>query len=603
MFPRWIWFVIAACGILIAAIHGTDLVGDRGMANPLTMLLVVLVLAVALAWFTFFSRAARRRRLIVGGASLAAVATFFAMLRIDSVSGELLPSFVFRWSHKPDQLLPAVETGQGDAARPPVDLRTTTEYDFPQFLGKDRNLAVDNVALARDWAGQPPKLVWRHPIGAGWSSFAVVNGHAVTMEQRGEQELVTCYNVRSGKLEWVNSIRARYDLITGGVGPRSTPTIDDGLVYSLGATGLLQCLDGATGKRRWARDLLEDYHIKTADEASNLPWGRSASPLVVDGLVIVPGGGPSGGPFVSLVAMDKKTGKTVWEGGDRQISYSSPAVATLGGVRQVLIVNEADVTGHDLKTGKVLWEHPWSGRSNSSANVSQAVPVAPDCVFVSKAYGKGASLIKLVPSGKGVFDAEVVWANSKIMKTKFSNVAIKDGFVYGLSDGVLECVELANGRRGVARGPVSAGPNPVRRRSALGIEGVGGCGASRSISQPGQPCFGAFSGHRRSDVEQFRPLRSIPACSQRRGSRLLRVAAGNKSPRPIGMKVGRFACRRRSPPAEFCRHRAYSSISTDRDLPSSFLLCAHQNRLFCRRCECRRILPDELLYAQRPLGR
>ncbi|MCX7425146.1 MAG: PQQ-like beta-propeller repeat protein [Planctomycetia bacterium] len=378
---------------------------------------------------------------------MAAAVAFFATFRIDSVSGELFPSFVFRWSHKPDQLLPAAEIGHGDAERPPVDLRTTTVYDFPQFLGKGRNLLVDNVILARDWAGQPPKLVWRHAIGAGWSSFAVVNGHAVTMEQRGGQELVTCYSIRNGELEWVNSIQARYELITGGVGPRSTPTIDDGLVYSLGATGRLQCLEGATGNRRWERNLREDCHITVANEASDLPWGRSASPLVVDDLVIVPGGGPSGGPFVSLVAMDKKTGKTVWEGGDRQISYSSPAVATLGGVRQVLIVNEADVTGLDLKTGKVLWEHPWPGSSNSSASVSQAVPVAPDRVLLSKAYGNGAAFLKLVPSGEGAFEAEVVWANSKVMKTKFSNVAIKDGFVYGLSDGVLECVDLADGRR------------------------------------------------------------------------------------------------------------------------------------------------------------
>ena len=447
MFPRWIGFVIAAAGILIAALQGTDVIGDRGMANPLTILIVVLLLAVVLVGFTFFSRAARRWRLVVGGTTLAAVATFFAIFRVDSINGELFPRFAFRGSQKPDQLLPPAEVGQGNAARPLVDLRTTTEYDFPQFLGKDRNLLVDNVVLARNWAGRAFKPVWRHAIGAGWSSFAVVNGHAVTMEQRGEQELVTCYSVRSGELEWVNAIQVRYELISGGVGPRSTPTIDDGLVYSVSATGRLQCLDGATGARRWERNLLENYHITVADEKSDLPWGRSASPLVVGDLVILPVGGPSGGPFVSLLAMDKKTGKTVWEGGDRQISYSSPAVAILGGVRQVMIVDEAHVTGHDLKSGKVLWEHAWPGHSNSSASVSQAVSVAPDRVFLSKAYGNGAALLKLVPGGEGGFDAEVVWANPKVMKTKFSNVAVKDGFVYGLSDGVLECVDLADGRR------------------------------------------------------------------------------------------------------------------------------------------------------------
>ncbi len=178
-----------------------------------------------------------------------------------------------------------------------------------------------------------------------------------------------------------------------------------------------------------------------------MPWGRAASPLVVGDQVIVPLGGRKGGRrLVSLAAYDKRRGTLLWEGGSRQISYSSPRLATLAGVEQVLIVNEGTVAGHDLKTGRLLWEHPWPARTNANPNVSQAVPVPPDRVFVSKGYGQGAMLLRLDPAADGALAPQVVWRNPKILKTKFANVAIRDGYVYGLSDGILECVELSSGR-------------------------------------------------------------------------------------------------------------------------------------------------------------
>ena len=364
------------------------------------------------------------------------------------MSGELVPSFALRLARKPDRMLespvsapPAGEEG----AR--VDLRTITPYDFPQFLGPERSASARGVRLARDWASRPVEPVWRRAIGAGWSAFSVVNGHAITMEQRGDEELVTCYNVETGRLEWSHSTPARYEALAGGVGPRSTPTIDEGMVYALGATGRLVCLDGATGRCRWEKDLLEQLGITPEEEAATIAHGRANSPLVVGDLVVVPAGGPKAGRRVSLVAYEKRLGTRVWEGGDRQISYSSPALATLGGVQQILIVNEESTSGHDANTGKVLWEHPWKARSNADPNVSQAVPVPPDRVFLSKGYGRGGALLRLVPRGNGTFSTEVLWQDSKVMRTKFTNVAVKDGYLYGLSDGVLECVALETGRR------------------------------------------------------------------------------------------------------------------------------------------------------------
>ena len=266
------------------------------------------------------------------------------------------------------------------------------------------------------------------------------------MEQRGDAEMVTCYAIETGRLEWAHSTAARFERLEAGVGPRSTPTIDEGRVYALGALGRLACLDGANGKLLWEKDLLQEYGIAPDDEAAAVLWGRAASPLVAGDRLIVPIGGPKGGRMVSLAAFDKRSGALLWEGGNRQVSYSSPVLATLAGTEQILIVNEATVSGHDLPSGRALWEHPWPGHTNRDPNVSQPVPIAPNLIFVSKGYGQGAMLLQLDAAADGAFTTRAAWKNPRVMKTKFSNVALREGCVYGLSDGILECVELAHGQ-------------------------------------------------------------------------------------------------------------------------------------------------------------
>ncbi len=175
--------------------------------------------------------------------------------------------------------------------------------------------------------------------------------------------------------------------------------------------------------------------------------GPRNSPLIVDDLVVVPLGGPAQGPWVSLAAFDKTTGRLAWTGGDCQASYSSPVLATLAGRRQILIVNQDYVSGHDPASGKPLWKHPWPGSSSTNASVSQVVPVPGDRLLLSKAYGGGAKLLQLSTAKRDSWQVTKVWSNSRVLRTKFSNVVVHGDHVYGLSDGVLECVELAGGRR------------------------------------------------------------------------------------------------------------------------------------------------------------
>ncbi|HEY2762355.1 MAG TPA: PQQ-binding-like beta-propeller repeat protein, partial [Pirellulales bacterium] len=242
----------------------------------------------------------------------------------------------------------------------------------------------------------------------------------------------------------------------GGDGPGSTPTIHAGRVYALGGTGILRCLDLSTGKPIWIRDVLTDVGTDYKTDNPGVWWGRHASPLIVDDLVVVPAGGPPGGPKISLIAYNQQTGDIVWRGGDREVSYSSPSLATYCGVPQIVIVNEDTISAHDPKTGKTLWTTKWEGQSNQAASASQTVPVADDEFFVSKGYtiGGGALFqLKYEPGAAGAESTEPaawtikkLWHNHHVLQTKLSNVIIKDGFVYGLNDGVIECVELKTGR-------------------------------------------------------------------------------------------------------------------------------------------------------------
>ena len=342
--------------------------------------------------------------------------------------------------HTPDKSLPSERPSRGGA-----ELKITTPDDFPEFLGAGRLSAVDHITLEPDWQKHPPREVWRQPVGAGWSAFSIVNGFAVTMEQRGYREETSCYELHSGKHQWTVGWAERFT--TMGTGPRSTPTIANGRVYALGAWGHLVCVDGNSGKVLWERELLNDMSMHWTDENRDISFGRCNSPLVTDDLVIVPGGGLKGSR-ASLLAYDAATGAPSWRGGEEQISYSSPALAEMLGKPQILIVNEDTVAGHAVKTGEELWSYPWPGNSDTDANVSQPVPLSSSRILISKGYRRGAAVIELFRNGPNQpIKVRKVWSNRSVLRTKFTNVVIWRSHAYGLSEGVLECVDLIDGQR------------------------------------------------------------------------------------------------------------------------------------------------------------
>jgi outer membrane protein assembly factor BamB len=458
--PRRVWITCSSLLAAIVLVRTGQLelvvghVVDQAVRNIITLILGFSAAVSLLIWFLRESgHASRLKRGVVLGVA-AAVLLAIAMLRIERVSGDLVPEFAFRWSASRDALLPPLAGDATGAGRKEPWVATTA--DFPRFLGPAGDGSLPGPAFETDWEATPPRRLWRRPIGAGWSGFVTCGDHAVTLEQRGEEELLSCYAVDTGEPEWVVAVPGRHQTVLGGIGPRSTPTIRDGRVYATGATGWLHVVDGASGQVLWKKDVLADLGIDPAGHAAAVAWGRAGSPCVTDRLVIVPGGGPraagkEASRCVALVAYDRSDGHRVWTAGEEQISYVSPTLVSLGGRDCILTVNEAHGAAYDPATGRELCSFAWPGHSNSDASCSQPHLLAGGRLFLSKGYGVGAAVFEISHPAEtdadSLWQVREVWRQPSLLKTKFTNVVISGGHAYGLSDGILECVRIEDGMR------------------------------------------------------------------------------------------------------------------------------------------------------------
>ncbi len=384
------------------------------------------VLALFL-WMVLFSRLPGRARLAIFLATVAlGVAAFFS-LEIKGVSGNIVPVLGFRWSG--DRTFDAAGAAAGVTAPGPGD--------YPQFYGPRRDATLAGPRLARDWQAQPPRELWRREVGEAWSAFAVVGNAAVTQEQRGEDETVVRYELETGEQVWVHADKTRYDTTVGGVGPRATPTIAGGRVYTLGATGILNCLELAGGEKVWSRQVLEDNDAQPSD------WGTTSSPLLAGEVVIVQLGLRGTG----LAAYHRATGEPAWRAGTDAGSYSMPTLATVAGREQVLMINGRSVAGHDPASGEMLWREPWD---LPGERISMPLVLGDDRLLVSAAYGVGSRMLRLLPDGDR-FDVEELW-ESRRLKSKFAPLVERDGVVYGLDDGVGVALDPETGERLWKRG-------------------------------------------------------------------------------------------------------------------------------------------------------
>ncbi|MDZ4403918.1 PQQ-binding-like beta-propeller repeat protein [Prosthecobacter sp.] len=435
MIPKFPLFVTLILGGLLAWQWLTDHVFRSGMLMigvPLWLILIGL-------WWALRLKGARLKRLGLFVLGFVVVVTAFRFLvRYEgSADGSAFPSLGWRWQKKAS--LPELHNIAGTA--------TTTAsvpagvIDMPRFLGPAGDGVLPEPSWQTDWKKHPPREVWRIAMGDGWSGFAVIGNRAITQEQRGKEECVTCYDIATGKLLWSHADEARFDEAMGGIGPRATPTVDvvKGVVFTVGSKGLLNCLDLATGAARWSRETIKEAAAKT-----NLQWGKSSSPLLV-GDFIVCSGGESG---LSLIAYRKDKGEIAWKAGEDGGSYSSPVLRTLAGREQIVNVNNGSVTGHDPATGAVLWRFDWPG---AFPKVAQPAQITPERLFVTSSYGVKCHLLEIKAGADGKLAATSIWSSSH-PRTKFSSASVFGTHAYASDEGTFCCVDLTTGERGWREG-------------------------------------------------------------------------------------------------------------------------------------------------------
>ncbi|MDB6064301.1 MAG: WD40-like repeat-like protein [Pedosphaera sp.] len=351
--------------------------------------------------------------------------------------GGYMPAFTY---HKTAPNYEAVEksrtsqSGHASIASTNLQSAITPAY-WTDFRGPNRDGHYDEMPILTNWPATGLRALWDQPIGAGYGSFVVAEGLAFTIEQRRDIEMIVAYGLATGREVWTNGWHAFFQESMGGDGPRATPTYYDGKLYVQGAEGEFRCIEAATGKLIWSKNILQD------NGAMNLYYGMASSPLIIDDKVIIQAGGANG---KSVVAYNRSTGETVWKALDDPSAYASPMTVDLAGQRQLLIVTSKRAVGLSIADGRLLWEHPWVVKMENR-NIAQPVILSTNRFFLSAGYGTGCEAVEISRNDTG-FSARSVWKN-KLLKNKFSSSVFWKGCIYGLDEDLLTCLNADTGER------------------------------------------------------------------------------------------------------------------------------------------------------------
>jgi len=482
-FSRATWIDrLGAILLMVVALFATKrILLDASIATG-AMGFLFFIYAIPVLSVAFVVWAVATRRLSDGVRRATMVATIllacggWALLRTNGFSGEFVSDFAWRWaptaeerllvhaSDKPAPIPPAPAAAKipEPTALPPAPAAAKTSgelvvaraahepaptvaklvADWPGFRGLHRNDVIPGVRIETDWTASPPVEMWRRPIGPGWSSFAVHGNLLYTQEQRGSDEVVACYNLTTGEPVWRHSDAARFWESNAGAGPRATPTLSNGRVYTLGATGILNALDGGSGAVVWSRNAASDTGVKVPG------WGFASSPLVVDGMVVVAAAG-------KLAAYDVDTGKPRWFGQDGGDGYSSPHLMTIDGVAQILLISAQGAASVAPADGTRLWEYALP----PSAPIVQPAQIAGGDLLISEGEGQGMHRIAVAHgpgSGPVGWTVEKRW-KSIGLKPYFSDFVVHNGHAFGFDGSILACIDLKDGKRTWKGGRYGAG--------------------------------------------------------------------------------------------------------------------------------------------------
>ena len=425
---RWgaVVLMIVAPAATSRVIHESIATGGMGMQF---FIYAVPVLSLAFVVWAVVSRhlpEGPRRATMVATILLACGG--WTLLRSAGITGEGAADFAWRWSETPEERLLA-EAGDEPTALPSAPAAAETGADWPGFRGPGRDSIIRGVRIVTDWSASPPVELWRRPIGPGWSSFAVRGDLLYTQEQRGDDEIVACYNATTGEPVWRHRDAARFWEANAGAGPRATPTLSDGRVYTFGGTGILNVLDAADGSVVWSRNAASDTGAKVPT------WGFASSPLVVDDVVIVAAAG-------TLVAYDLAGGDPRWFGPDGGDGYSSPHLLTIDGVAQILLLSEAAVTSVAPGAGTLLWKQPAPGLS-----IVQPALTADGDVLISDVEVMAVGMRRItVAHGPVGWTIEERWKSGRL-KPYFSDFVVHAGHAFGFDGSILACIDVEDGKR------------------------------------------------------------------------------------------------------------------------------------------------------------
>jgi outer membrane protein assembly factor BamB len=457
---------LGGIALIIAAMAATWFLRHESMGPFWVIGYALPVLCLALVASAVASRrlpdGARRATM---AAAIVLACGVWTLVRTDGITGDHVGEFAWRWTKTPEERVVAQAAGQpiappatpsAPAAEPAAPAVTApaasamqtapalserdvarvdgpatrepgiTRVEWPGFRGPNRDGVVRGVRIETDWSKSPPVELWRRPIGPGWSSFAVRGNFIYTQEQRAGDEVVACYSASTGQPVWVHRDAARFFESNAGAGPRATPTLSRGRVYTFGGTGILNALDAGNGAVVWSRNV-------TADSGAEVPtWGFSSSPLVVDDLVIVAAAG-------QLLAYDLATGAPRWSG-QPSGGYSSPHLVTIDGVAQILLISNAGTTSVAPADGKVLWNHPWGGSPIVQPNVT-----ADGHLLIVAHAGSGVRRLA-VSRGAAEWTAQERWT-SLGLKPYFNDFVVHKGHAYGFDASILASIDLQDGQR------------------------------------------------------------------------------------------------------------------------------------------------------------
>ena len=327
---------------------------------------------------------------------------------------------------------------------------TFAAASWPAYRGPSGDGTTDEKLAGTLWRGKGPKVVWKAPTPAGFSSFSVADGKAFTIVSRDvdgvPSEVAIALDAATGKEAWAFPLKpVKYDGggdsgaqgNGGGDGPRSTPTVANGKVYVMGGALNLACIDAATGKAVWEKDIVKDFGGK------NIQWQNAASPLVEDGVVFVAGGGNG----QALIALKADSGETVWKAEDDKMTHATPVAATIHGTRQIVFFTQKGLVSTDPKSGKVLWRYAFPYRISTAASPI----VSGDLVYCSAGYGVGAGCARIAREGDGFTATELWRKEGEQVANHWSTPICKDGYLYGMfsfkkyGSGPVCCVELKTG--------------------------------------------------------------------------------------------------------------------------------------------------------------